>query len=460
MRRNVNHQPSNMTGNSSRAVQRGRAIARQSIAVFAILAGVFLSIAHLTAQNTGSLLVEPKIQFFTSAGVVCNGCKVYTYAAGGTTPLSTYSDNALSTANANPVVLDSAGRATIYLSRTSYRIDLKTSADVSIWSQDNVYDLSGLFQNTNRTANTVFAGPSSGSPAPASFRTLVPADLSTTAFGIDQVDGRLTLTSGTPVPTSDVTGASATTVYFTPYKGNRVALYSGSEWEWLNFSQISIAVPSTTNQMYDVYAYNNGGTATLETLAWTSDTTRATALTTQDGVYVRSGSTTRRYLGSFRTTTVSGQSEDSLAKRLLWNYYNRVRGPVERLDTTDSWQYTTATIRQAGASTSNQIAIVEGVAEDAIQLGLSVSASNTSVNTVAAGIGKNSTSTFTVGQYAAIPQVVNQRGSMFIGYADRPAAGYHFYSWNEYAEANGTQTWYGDGGGALIDNGLTGTWSY
>src|SRR5665213_2163919 len=36
-------------------------------------------------------------------------------------------------------------------------------------------------------------------------------------------DGRLTLTSGVPVTTADV--ASATTVYFTPYKGNKIALF-------------------------------------------------------------------------------------------------------------------------------------------------------------------------------------------------------------------------------------------
>lgn len=45
--------------------------------------------------------------------------------------------------------------------------------------------------------------------------------------------GRLTLTSGTPVTTSDVT--AATTIYFTPYKGNRIALCGGTNFEGFKY---------------------------------------------------------------------------------------------------------------------------------------------------------------------------------------------------------------------------------
>ena len=137
------------------------------------------------------------------------------------------------------------------------------------------------------------------------------------------VNGRITLSTGVPVTTSDVT--AATTIYFTPYQGNNISLYDGSAiWNVISFTELSIAVPATTATMYDVFCYNNSGAATLEVLAWTNDTTRATALVLQNGVYVKSGATTRRYLGSFRTTGVSGQTEDSVANRFVWNYYNRV----------------------------------------------------------------------------------------------------------------------------------------
>ena len=95
-------------------------------------------------------------------------------------------------------------------------------------------------------------------------------------------NGRLTLTSGSPIITSGVT--AATTVYFTPYKGAKISLYDGARWKLYAFSEKSVAVPSTTNTPFDIFAYDGGGAVTLETANWTNDTTRATALTLQDGV--------------------------------------------------------------------------------------------------------------------------------------------------------------------------------
>ena len=50
------------------------------------------------------------VQSFTDAGVVLAGGKIYTYTAGTTTPVATYTTSALSVANSNPIVLTSAGR--------------------------------------------------------------------------------------------------------------------------------------------------------------------------------------------------------------------------------------------------------------------------------------------------------------------------------------------------------------
>jgi len=52
--------------------------------------------------------------------------------------------------------------------------------------------------------------------------------------------GRLTLTSGTPVTTSDVT--AATSVYYTPYVGNKISLYNGWEWIFHEFSELSLSL--------------------------------------------------------------------------------------------------------------------------------------------------------------------------------------------------------------------------
>ena len=51
-------------------------------------------------------------QFFTNQGVILSGGLIYTYQAGTTTPQNTYTDSTATVANANPIVLDSAGRLT------------------------------------------------------------------------------------------------------------------------------------------------------------------------------------------------------------------------------------------------------------------------------------------------------------------------------------------------------------
>lgn len=263
-------------------------------------------------------------------------------------------------------------------------------------------------------------------------------------------DLRLTLTSSTPVTTSDVT--AATTLYATPYKGNQVGLFDGSDWQLKEVSELSIAVPATTNTMYDVWLDYNGGTPQLVLDAWTNDTTRATALTTQDGIYVKTGATDHRYLGSFRTTGTSGQTEDSVTKRFVWNYYNRVKKKVKVVEATNSWSYSDATWRQANASTANQVAIVQGVAEDTIDLivrGAAINSTSSGRGPMAVGIGVDSTTASS----ADIMQTSNCNNSILATpsaqYVAVPTAGYHFYAWLEYAESSAdTQTWLGDDGNA------------
>jgi hypothetical protein len=157
-------------------------------------------------------------------------------------------------------------------------------------------------------------------------------------------DGRLTLESGVPVSTTDQ--SSKSTIYFTPYNGNAIGLYNGSNWELLHFSETSLSLGTlTNNRNYDIFAYNNSGTLALEIgPAWTNDTTRSTNIVLQDGVYVRSGSTSRRYVGSFRTTSTT-TTEDSENKRFLWNMYNRTRKLLSMHKTSTTYTYTSATWR-------------------------------------------------------------------------------------------------------------------
>jgi len=80
-------------------------------------------------------------QFFDDNGDTLTGGLLYTYAAGTTTPLTTFTDSTGATPNTNPIVLDSAGRvsAQVFLTTgSSYKFVLQTSASVTIWTKDNI----------------------------------------------------------------------------------------------------------------------------------------------------------------------------------------------------------------------------------------------------------------------------------------------------------------------------------
>lgn len=86
----------------------------------------------------GRLLPMVKARFFDANGDPLAGGKVYSYIAGTSTPLVTYSDDEV-TPNTNPVILDANGEADIWLaSASNYKIVLKDSDDVTQWTVDDV----------------------------------------------------------------------------------------------------------------------------------------------------------------------------------------------------------------------------------------------------------------------------------------------------------------------------------
>ena len=87
---------------------------------------------------TAFISPPPRLQFFTNAGVPMASGLLYTYAAGTTTPLVTYTDSSGLVANTNPVILDSRGEASIWLGGVGYKFKLATPANVDVWTQDNI----------------------------------------------------------------------------------------------------------------------------------------------------------------------------------------------------------------------------------------------------------------------------------------------------------------------------------
>jgi hypothetical protein len=252
-------------------------------------------------------------------------------------------------------------------------------------------------------------------------------------------DFRLTLTSGLPVTTADVTAAG--TIYCTPTTGNRISLYDGIKWNVRTSAEFSKALSAlTSGKPYDVFCYDNANVPTLEFLVWTNDTTRATALTTQDGILVKSGDALRRYLGTFYTTGVA-TTEDSLTSRYLWNYYNRVRRSMVRKEATASYTYTTATWRQANAAAANKLQYVVGVAEDPVTASIRTCAANGSGSGVAVAVGVDSI-TVPSGLYIGSSAVVAIPAHVVADYEGIPGVGAHYLAWLEIAQATGTTTWY------------------
>jgi parallel beta-helix repeat protein len=93
-------------------------------------------------------------QFFTNSGAVLTGGKLYTYAAGTTTPQAAYTTSQGNVPWTNPIVLDAAGRVPsggeIWLTDgLIYKFVLKDSNDVLIATYDNITGI-----NSNAVAYT------------------------------------------------------------------------------------------------------------------------------------------------------------------------------------------------------------------------------------------------------------------------------------------------------------------
>jgi hypothetical protein len=93
-------------------------------------------------------------QFFDNNGVPLAGGLLYSYAAGTTTPLATYTTSSGATANSNPIVLDSAGRPPneVWLNPVAYKLVLKTSVGVQLWVMDNIAGLPSAGQQDDQIA--------------------------------------------------------------------------------------------------------------------------------------------------------------------------------------------------------------------------------------------------------------------------------------------------------------------
>lgn len=149
---------------------------------------------------TAVLYTPHFIQFFDDNGDPLSGGFLYTYEAGTTTPKATYADAAAAGENPNPVELDSAGRAKIFIDG-SYRFVLHDSNNVAIsnGTTDNVTSFSNTLESGEPGDNTV-------STAKIQDEAVTPLKMSPSFYTIykDRVLSGMTLSNNTTDATNDV----------------------------------------------------------------------------------------------------------------------------------------------------------------------------------------------------------------------------------------------------------------
>jgi len=282
--------------------------------------------------------------------------------------------------------------------------------------------------------------------------------------------GRLTLTSATPLLTATVSGA--TTIYYAPYTGRYVPLYSGSAWSMVDFGgELSQATTDTTkspaacttNSNYDLFVWDDSGTyRCTRGPAWSSDTARGTGAGTTElervaGAYVNKVAITNgpaahrgTYVGTIRTngssqvdfilsgTAATGGTAGFVG---LCNAYNAVPWSITVMDDTNSWSYTTTTVRQANNSSAMRVSFVVADAGTHDIRATYIGVASTTTSGPRVGVGYDSTSAFSgaVGIFGATSGVVFPSiGS----YARQAALGFHYLAALE--RGNTGVTFYGD----------------
>jgi len=200
-----------------------------------------------------SLSPPPKLQFFGTDGLPLVGGKLYTYAAGTTTPLATYTDHTQTSQNTNPIILDSAGQAGVWLTdSTTYKYTLTDADNVPLFTVDYV--------SVPVTANSFASPPAIGSSVPneGTFTNLNVVDLMTLE-GTGAAIINVGTTGERPAsPEEGMVRYNSTTTKFEGYNGAWGALGGGATGGGSDtvFFENSL----TVTQNYTIPADKNAGT--------------------------------------------------------------------------------------------------------------------------------------------------------------------------------------------------------
>lgn len=244
--------------------------------------------------------------------------------------------------------------------------------------------------------------------------------------------GRLALVSGNPDDnTSNIT--SSDRIYYTPYTGSTIALFSSSEWRYFTFSEISFplaGIPTDTN--VDIFADLSGSNVVLQAQNWTNDSTRAIQLTRLNGIWTLVGNSQRRYLGTLRTVG-AGVSADSDTKRYVWNVGNQIPKVLRRQDPGANWTYNSDVWQPMNNDTANRVEIVAGFNSGLIDLQIL----GTATDNGQLAIGVNSITDPVVG-FGLGKASASQATTVASRIQPQPAQGYNFFQALESSQLGST----------------------
>lgn len=107
----------------------------------------------------------PVFRAFDANGNPLAGGKLYSYAAGSTTPVATYTDASGGTENTNPVILDANGEAPVWLGQDAYKFVLKDANDATLWTADGIKSVDELAKSYADALEAELASTASGKGA-------------------------------------------------------------------------------------------------------------------------------------------------------------------------------------------------------------------------------------------------------------------------------------------------------
>jgi len=252
-----------------------------------------------------TLLLSPAgimVQQLTNAGQPLSGGKVNIYSAGTTTPINTYTDSTGVTLNANPVILNSAGRLPngIWIGQnTPHKMILTDANNVTLMTLDNLYGINDPTLTTSQF-NTL---PTAAGTANAQTVTNTVA-LTALTNGLDQ--WFLPVAANTGATTVNVDSLGAKNIFY-----NSKALVG---------AELQIGVPA--HLKYDGTQWNLQHSAKAPALDYYADSGSVNALTITAAMAQTAYADGMRFKVKVKNTTTSSSTLNVNSIGAINTYYS------------------------------------------------------------------------------------------------------------------------------------------